>query len=504
MRTTTRTFTAVAAASIAIAGLAALPLTGATAAGSSTKPIPEGPGYKRATKFIGAPATAKPVSIPDVPTNPFMSASGTSNIHNDTYMTDSYTWRGPLGRNTKVTSAVAKGECASISFDSRGRLVAVCIAGSSGSFLTLLNPDSLKILARTQMPTPSSSAPGIAPRDYTEFAGSYFYLDNKDRAVVSTATHHIIMYAVRGAAGDRRFEPVKDLDISAAMDDSDTIQSALPAFDGRIWFATKAGVVGNVDPDTGDVRHIALEGEQIANSFSMDENGGIYIVSTVALYRFDAGADGTPEVTWREEYANTGVQKPGQKSAGSGTTPTIMSGGRVAIVDNADPENVVVYRTAPESDDRLICSEPVFAEGASATENSLVAIGDALIVENNYGTADLTSTQGGRSTTPGMARVDVAADSCSTVWTNTTVRAPSVVPKFSAKTGLIYTYSKPVGPGTVDRWYWTALDFRTGKEVYSVLSGTGILYNNNYASVYLSKEGVGYVGVVGGVVRFEG
>ena len=83
-------------------------------------------------------------------------------------------------------------------------------------------------------------------------------------------------------------------------------------------------------------------------------------------------------------------------------------------------------------------------------------------------------------------------------------RAPSVVPKFSAKTGLIYTYTKPVGPGTIDRWYWSALDFQTGREVYSVLAGTGILFNNNYAAAYLSAKGVGYVGVVGGVVRIEG
>lgn len=493
---------------VATAALAALTLAGPALSAppsAAPLPIPNGPGYDKAVKFIGKPAIARPVALPPVPTNPFMADSGTSNIHNDTYMTDSYSWKGPLGRKSKVTSGGAKGECASISFDSRGRLVAVCIAGSKGSYLTLLNPDTLAIIARTQMPEPASADGSTStPRDYTEFAGSYFYLDNKDRAVVSTATHHIIMYAVRGPAGDRSFKAVKDLDISAAMADSDVIQSALPAFDGRIWFATKAGVVGNVDPETGDVHHISLEGEQIANSFSMDEDGGIYIVSTVALYRFDAAADGAPEVTWREVYENTGVQKPGQKSIGSGTTPTIMSGGRVAIADNADPENVVVYRTAKDAQERIICSAPVFTAGASATENSLIAIGDSLIVENNYGNADLESTQAGRSTTPGMARVDVTDEGCVNVWTNTKVRAPSVVPKFSAKTGLIYTYSKPLGPGAVDRWYWTALDYRTGNEVYSVLAGTGILFNNNYASAYLSKAGVGYVGVVGGVVRIEG
>ena len=101
-----------------------------------------------------------------------------------------------------------------------------------------------------------------------------------------------------------------------------------------------------------------------------------------------------------------------------------------------------------------------------------------------------------------MARVDVtAAGECVNVWTNNKVIAPSVVPKFSAKTGLIYTYTKPAGPGTIDRWYWTAIDFRTGKVVYSKLAGTGVAYNNNYASLYLGPDGAGYVGVTGGLVR---
>lgn len=466
------------------------------------KPIPNGRGYDRATPFIGQAATPRPVSLPRVPTNPFMSPNGTSNIHNDTYMTDSYPWAGPLGKDTKVTSSNARGECASISFDRQGRLVAVCI--NTDSFLTLLSPGSMKILARKKLPNPASTSPSAVPRDYTEVAGAYFYLDEKDRAVVATATHHIVIYAVTGSPSNQRFVPVKDLDISSAMDATDSIQSALPDFSGRIWFITKSGVVGNVDPTSGEVHHMSLADEQIANSFSMDEDGGIYVVSTAAMYRFDAAADGSPVVTWREEYENTGLQKPGQKSAGSGTTPTLMSGGRVAIVDNADPENIVVYRTAAAATDRVICTEPVFAKGASATENSLIAVGNSLIVENNYGNGSLKATSGGRSTTPGMARVEVTQFGCATKWVNTTVRAPSVVPKFSAKTGLIYTYTKPVGPGKVDRWYLTALDYRTGREVYSVLAGTGVLYNNNYAAAYLSRSGVAYVGVVGGIVRFEG
>jgi hypothetical protein len=177
-----------------------------------------------------------------------------------------------------------------------------------------------------------------------------------------------------------------------------------------------------------------------------------------------------------------------------------MPRNRVAIVDNAAPrENVVVYdvRTGTE-----VCREPIFPVGRSATENSLISIGDSLIAENNYGNAGPQSTTLGRTTTPGITRVDVsAAGECTTAWANTTVSSPSVVPKVSAGAGLVYTYSKPKGPGTIDRWYWTAIDFRTGKVVYSKLAGTGVAYNNNYASLYLGPDGAGYVGVTGGLVR---
>ena len=48
-----------------------------------------------------------------------------------------------------------------------------------------------------------------------------------------------------------------------------------------------------------------------------------------------------------------------------------------------------------------------------------------------------------------------------------------MIPKVSLATGLIYTYTNPPSTGTDDPWYWTALDFRTGKTVYKVLAGNG-------------------------------
>jgi hypothetical protein len=479
---------------------------------ASAQPIPEGPGNSSATAFIGSPAKAKPVSIPVVPTNPFMAPVGTSNIHNDTYMSDAYQWTGPLGKKTKVTSQWAGGECASITFNAAGQLVAICLTPQTPAYLTLMDPGSLKVLTRYNLTKRPAAVGALSNRDYTELSGGYFYLDNLDRPVVATADRHIITFALVRSGSKYSFQPVSDVDLSASIAagqptfaaTGDSILSALPDFKGNIWFVTTQGLVGALNPATGKSQTLRLENEGITQSFSMDETGGVFIVTDVAMYRFDAIA-GMPTPSWRIVYSNVGGDpKPGQKAAGSGTSPTVMSGGRVAITDNADPMNVVVYNTAIDAPTRLVCFAPVFNTGASATENSLISIGNSLIVENNYGNLTVQSPTKGKTTTPGFARVDVQADgTCKNVWTNSKVSAPSVVPKFSAATGLIYTYSKPKGPGKIDRWYWTALDYRTGEVAYSKLAGTGNAFNNSYASLYLAPNGVGYVGVLKGLIRVQ-
>ncbi len=175
----------------------------------------------------------------------------------------------------------------------------------------------------------------------------------------------------------------------------------------------------------------------------------------------------------------------------------------MAIADNADPMNVVVYRRGTGvSGRRLICEEPVFRKGASATDNSLIAARNSLVVENNYGYSGPTATMNGQSTEPGLARVDVLGGGrgCRTVWRSNET-APTVVPKLSLETGLVYTYTKPARQDRIDAWYLTALNWCTGKREYRRLTGTGLGYNNNYAPVSLGPDGTAYVGVLGGLVR---
>ena len=486
-----------------LAAVAAAMVVWAAPAGAAAipaQPIPEGPEASTPPAFIGAPAQPQRVKAPTVPSHPFMAANGRSNLHNDAYQTDTNTWGGPLGRNMQRTSTFYANECASVTFDRAGRIVAVCV-GVDHPRLVLLDPHTLDLLAFFDLPPRLPNTGGGNP--FTDFSGGgYFYLDHMDRAVVSTTTRHIwVIRQTTGPLGPA-FELERDYDVSGVVPLGDGIISALPDWSGRIWFVSGSGVVGTVDPGSGAVKSISL-GEKIGNSFAVDETGGVYIVSDGALYRFDASADGSPAVTWRETYANIGIKKPGQTQAGSGTTPTLMGSQWVAITDNADPMDVVVYKRAKAiKGARRVCVQPVFGQGASNTDQSLIGANRSLVVENNYGYSGPAATTQGATTTPGLERVDInsSGTGCRKVWHSDEI-APSVVPKLSLATGLVYTYTKPAMSDGTDAWYFTAIDFFTGRTVYKRLAGTGLGFNNNYAPVTLGADGSAYVGVLGGLVR---
>jgi hypothetical protein len=489
---------------IAIA-IAALPLFLAPSAAADPIIDPLAPLFP---KYQGAPATPNQLKPTRAPQNRFMAANPRNNIHNDTWMTDAYSWAGPLGRSPTATSngmATPPGLCGSLTFHTSGFIVSVCPTIGRGPQARVFDPNTLEILATYDMPN-APDPPGT--KTYQNFAGGgYFYLDRRNRIWSATKTNHILVLKV--SDDGRSITPVRDYDLSGVLDTStQRITSALPDFRGRIWFVSKQnGTVGYVGRHHGTIRFRTL-GEQIENSFTVDRRG-IYIVTDTRMYRFWARRKGIPRVQWKAKYRDSGIVKPGQVDAGSGTTPTIMNGGYVAITDNADPMNVVVYRKAirlRRGQRRKVCEVPVFDQGSSATENSLLVNHRSIYVENNYGYQDPFGPNSGAVTAPGFARVDVrrGGRGCRKVWTNTTERAPSVVPKLSTATGLIYTYTRDPSalPGS-QPYYWTTISAATGATVYKVYAGNGLPFNNNYAGLALGPDGTAYLATTGGMLALR-
>ncbi len=468
-------------------------LTAAAVADGS--PIPEGPDANSSPAFIGSPATQHPVFVAQPPRHPHMAPNERSNLHVDAFQTDANVLPGPLGKGIQRVSNFQAADCASVTFDSRGRIVVVCV-GIQGPRLLMLDAKTLDTLATFALPPRQPSASADLFTDFS--GGGYFYLDDQDRAIIPTTTRHVLVVAETGDTPG--FVQQRDYDLSGVVPSGDKIISALPDWSGRLWFASKAGIVGTLDFATGATKAIDTH-EKIGNSFAVDDRGGVYIVTDAAMYRFRAGADGTPQTVWRSTYANDGRAKPGQTEVGSGTTPTVMPAGPwVTITDNSDPINVVVYN---RDSGALVCSVPIFSKGASDTDQSLVVAGRSIVAENNYGYSGPTKTEQGGTTTGGLERVDVnpGGSGCKKVWHSDEI-SPSVVPKVSLANGLVYTYTKPAGDNS-DPWYLTALDFRSGRTVYKARAGSGLGFNNNYAPVTLGPDGTAYVGVLGGLVALR-
>ncbi|MFJ9680737.1 hypothetical protein ACIRP2_22190 [Streptomyces sp. NPDC101194] len=509
---------------LAFALCAAALLVPGTAA--SAGEIPRAPGHRLVGDYEGAPATASPVPGQAPPQHPFLAPNGRSTMHADAAGSGTHPYPGPLGRSPAVRSekiAPVGGECATATFDSAGRLITVC-GTFTGFLLKLLDPRTLDTLAEYKLPQRSSTVEAITRLDFSKIfkdtsGGAYFYLDEQDRVVLADSRQHILRIAhERATDGSWRFVVVDDWDLTGQVPHDcvswtnlfpsgtcDPVTSVMPDWRGRIWWVTRLGRVGTVDPATSVIRSVRLAGEEIQNSFSVAEDG-VSIVSDHALYSFAASADGTPRVQWRQTYDRGTGTKPGSVNQGSGTTPDLFGDGEdyVAITDNADERmNVLVYRRAVDvsADRRLVCKVPVFGSGASTTDNSMISWGNSLVVENNYGYENLTSLLLGRSVVGGVTRIDVRADGsgCDTVW-QSDVRSPSTVPKLSTANGLLYFYEKEPNSLGIDAWYLTAVDFRTGERRWKKLTGTGPSYDNNWAPITIGPDGTAYVGVFNGIV----
>jgi hypothetical protein len=399
------------------------------------------------------------------------------------------------------------GECPTINFDSQGRIISVCVRDRRPS-LVLLDPDTLTVLARHSLPR--RRAPLLRLRKAVEdtSGGAYFYLDAQDRAVIGTADGNIDVIATVKTDEGYDFELAQRYALQEELTlpdgELDKITAVMPDYQGNYWFAARYGTVGVVRTD-GTVRSTRLSGEEIQNSFSISVNG-VFIVTDHALYRFEHDVESGPKLVWREEYDRGQRKKVGQVNQGSGTTPTLLGDDYVAIADNAEPRmNVLVYKQARDADRRLVCKLPVFDEGQSATENTLIGHGRSLIVENNAGYDIFRTMRRGRTSAPGVARIDLRPDEsgCDVVWESAEI-SQTTVPKLSAANGLIYLYTKlPNAPRRTDAYYFTAIDFDTGRTVYRVLTGTGMRYDNHWAAISLAPDGTAFVGVLNGIVRIR-
>src|SRR5881275_554782 len=182
----------------------------AVAAAAGATPIPNDPFAAPVPAFVGAPATPRPTPAPAVPQHPFMAPNGRSNIHDDAYQTDTYVGGGPLGRDPEVLSTQQNAECASLTFDSAGRLVTICV-GLEGPRLAMVDPQTLEELAVMTLPP---RRPGTG-NPFTDFSGGgYFSLVQAHRPVIPTTPNGIGVVGETGGPTGPEFTLQRQYDLS--------------------------------------------------------------------------------------------------------------------------------------------------------------------------------------------------------------------------------------------------------------------------------------------------
>ena len=478
-----------------------------------------------AAAFIGEPATPKPMTM-DIAAHPYMAAQGVNTMHADAKSSDVHPGVAPLGINptviTRRGSKMPGGQCATLTFARDGKLVSLC-ASLTGFRIYLMEPRTLELLALIKLPIRPSSWEAIFERDKQKImddsSGAYFYLDHEDRVVMADSTQTVRRIAHR-RDGDGNWEFYDDgaWDLSHVVPhdcvsptnrspdgECDPITGVMPDFDGLIWWISRRGRIGTLNTETGDVHSMMLDGEEIQNGFSVAEDG-VFIVSDHAMYRFESSDDGQPVVGWRETYDRGTSRKVGTINQGSGTTPTLLGDDYVTITDNADGRiNLVVYKRAQDIvGARQICQVPLFEEGHSVTDNSMVAINRSIILENNAGYTHARGQQEWDNAGGGIVRVDIREDEtgCDTVW-ESDEHSTSVVPKLSLGNGLVYFYTFLPQADGENAWYLTALDFATGETRFKILTGAGRDFDNNWAPITLAPDGTAYVGTSVGIVAIR-
>ncbi len=347
--------------------------------------------------------------------------------------------------------------------------------------------------------------------------GAYNMLDADGNFIVGRQ-RSLEVYADE-VAGDR-FSPIAlverfELPEDAFCRATDRIAGATMTYDGMVAFVTEQGNVGVVprQPDrmidsavvtaslNGDrcadpnVEDAALE--SVSNNLAVDEDGGLYVVSSEQMYKLTWDADaGTLESTWSAPYETGGEASSIRLGAGSGSTPSLMGTSPdddrfVVITDAQDLMHVVLFwrdevpdgwePIRPGADPRIACEYPVTFGDENATtslsEQSVLVRGYASVIVNNaladesrfaglppqLANAQAALEGGNPDEAPrGFERIDWNPDTqtCESVWANDEVSVPNGVPTMSQDTGLVYGIGQRDGV-----WGVEALDFDSGESV---------------------------------------
>lgn len=515
----------------------------ATNSRTTPPPAPLGPGPLACRTTRGTQAAD------EAPCNPHLAASPWAGNHRNSYAQASSPFPGPTGpaEHVNVDHDGFASAPVIVSFSPRypagGRVVWASTVGPTGEVLKI-DPRTVTVIDKYIPQLEEGAGPGSST-----VSGAYNIVDADNRLHVGQATS---LEVYGDAVPGERLSSIallRRFDLPArALCGEDTLVGITMTYDGHIAFATENGVVGVVPRQPGrmkakNLRTLSLNGtdcaggpdgdvETVSNSIAADEKGGIYVVSSNAMYRID-WRDGELWQRWRSGYAGAGGTGGGRLGAGSGSTPTLMGTARrddrfVVVTDGQELMHLVLmwrdripkdWEPVREGADRRIaCEIPVtFGDETaerSLSEQSVLVRGHSAVVVNNLMRADPVLGQLPPQLAPysqllsglpgneprGIERFDwdPVSRTCDVAWTNPDVAIPNGIPTMSSATDLIY------GIGSRDGvWTLEGLDWDSGEVELTVETTAFPTSNSFYAATTLGPGGTVWTGNFGGVTRFQ-
>ncbi|RSL68887.1 hypothetical protein CEP53_002419 [Fusarium sp. AF-6] len=490
--------------------------------------------------FIGRAVQANPLR----PKTTYEPAS--QSYHRDSGNTRSEDYPGPLGKNIKVET-FSRAPPIPLYWDDQGRITAGAVCRESTACIVALNPKTYEVEA-------SYPAPDEPSADLDMVSMVYMQILDGHVTVPARGRHVIDVERITDAAGKTSFVKRRDIDLSKVTDEGSRIIGSAYDAEGNLWFTTGGYVgvnlpttgstdVGFVDPD-GKVHSINSPNTRAENNFAISGTD-VYLIlgpageadttdATAYFYGFKPTKDGVKIAMAVPYQAGDGV-KPGGVSRGSGSTPSLLGNKYVAYTDNANEQvslHIVPQMPVGKNGTKPVCSMPMFKSGSSANENTILNHWDggskySVVVGNYYNgmplyVVDNTTIFGDGNNldpetingpfnniaqmTPGLSRIeyDEKTDKCTTLWTNNNIRG-TVTPVLSTKTGLLYMQIQDWDLAREGQYvyYITAIDYRTGKEVWKVRTGAGGSFNYNLQSPMLTSDGGVGSHTVGGFIQVK-
>jgi hypothetical protein len=285
-------------------------------------------------------------------------------------------------------------------------------------------------------------------------------------------------------------------------------------YDGNLVFTTHQGMLTVISRSFQVLATLALGAgpEEISNSLAVDENNGIYVVSSAKMRKIQWNGS-TVDIAWESDYQTGGsTRAAGRLGAGSGTTPSLMGTKPeddkfVVITDGAKLMNMVLFwrdtipadwRGLPGKDRRIAAEVPVtFGDDnaqTSVTEQSVLVRGyGAMVVNNDYGVNTpakssqplfVLATGMPRFTPKGMEKFEwnPATRILDSVWSNQ-ISCSNGIPTMSATSDLAYCLGRRQFTWTVE-----AVSWRDGSSAFFQPLGFRPRYNSAYSAMQIVDD----------------